>query len=424
MAQWNDRIREHPVRPQLKELAERLGRVDDALDENGAEQLARVRRVVGYAQTLIQASDEDLLSPQLLDTVSNAVANVVTAVTSFEGTPEVGYLEQAASYADAVLSSLAPIPPPPPDKQSRALAEHVKSFRTVADSVVGDLRSTVAAATAEVQILRDAVAEGASTNQAQLADATERVAQMTATIDEQSTRLDAALAGFDVQSTTVLAELQTTVSTTEEARLAEAKAAEEAAVARFEAEAAQARSSFAEHGSSAVARLEELKVQAEELVGVVTSTATAGYFKGVADGEKKTADLLRVVAVGCVVVVVVLGIWIVKSSGGNSDFSWGHLAAKAFLTVPLAALAGYAGTQSGSHRQVERDARHTQLQLSALEPFLLPLEAEEQAKVRAQLAAHLFGPRATAVRDGDDAINVGTLARAIGLALADQALKR
>lgn len=424
MAQWNERIRDHQVRPQLVDLAARLDRIDDALDDNGGEQLHRVKRVVGHAAALIDASDEDLLSPTLLDAVSNAVANVVTAISTFESTPEVGYLEQAATYSDAVLVALAAMPAPPTDKHGRALAEHAKKFKAVADSIVAELRAEAKAAASEVSELRGAIETGATTYEAQLAEVAERLAATTATVNEQSTRLEAALTAFDAQSTSVLAEMHASFSAAEEARVTEANAAEDAARQAFESASAQATADFAEQGNAAVARLEELKVQAEDLVGVVTSTATAGYFKGVADGEKKTADILRIVAVSCVVVVVLLGIWIVRSSGDTPDFSWGHLAAKAFLTVPLAALAGYAGSQSGSHRQVERDARHTQLQLSALEPFLLPLEPGEQANVRAQLAAHLFGPRLIVDGNSGDAINVGALAKAIGLALAEQAVKK
>lgn len=217
MAQWTERIREHEVRPQLKDLAERLHRINDALDENGEEQLGRVRRVVSHAETLIAASDEELLSPALLDAVSTAVTNVLTAVTNFESSPQAGYLEQAATYADAVLVSLATLPGVPPDEHGRALAEHAKSFKSVADSIIADLRGAAASATGEVQALRDAVSEGASTNETQLAGITQRLDTMTATIEEQSTRLDAALTGFGAESTAALAELQTTFSTAEAA---------------------------------------------------------------------------------------------------------------------------------------------------------------------------------------------------------------
>lgn len=136
--------------------------------------------------------------------------------------------------------------------------------------------------------------------------------------------------------------------------------------------------------------------------------------KIVADRERRSADLCRIITVVTAAVVGGIGLWAVLATPGEASSEWQTLLANVFLSAPFAAIAAYAGRQSGSHRRAERDARHRELQLAALEPFLEPLESEQKAAVRASFAQHLFGPPTTEPpADMSDMISSPDLARAL-----------
>ncbi|MDQ3573616.1 MAG: hypothetical protein M3404_01640 [Actinomycetota bacterium] len=322
MALWNDLIKNHPVHQEIRDLAELLEQVDGALDEKGEEQLRRLRSVTTRAAQVLEGGDAEIVSPQMLDVVSNHVANVISAVTQFQNSPQAAYLDQASVHLDELLGSLASFPSLPQDKLVKAVIDQAKRFKTDADMMLKELRSQAKEVREEEAKLRESISIGASENGRQLKALSSHVEQLMATIDQQTTRLDTALSDFSNRTANALTELQTTFTNAENARIEEMKATESKALDALREQGDSAMARFNEKGEAAIAGLEQLQSQAEELVGVVTSTATAGYFKGVADEEKATADRWRRSAVVLSLTVVVLGAWSIRSVTGTA--SSGH----------------------------------------------------------------------------------------------------
>jgi hypothetical protein len=61
------------------------------------------------------------------------------------------------------------------------------------------------------------------------------------------------------------------------------------------------------------------------------------------------------------------------------------------VSVPLAAIAAYAASQSSSHRRQERRARQMQLELLSIDPLLAPLPDTERRRIKGEYVPRVFG---------------------------------
>jgi hypothetical protein len=158
---------------------------------------------------------------------------------------------------------------------------------------------------------------------------------------------------------------------------AEAQAANQAAMAGWTADAQAGLESMLEKGKDA-----------DRLLGAIGERALAGGFGQYADQQRSSADWLRVVAFvfGALAVVSTLA---VALAAVNSSFEWTMLL-RALVAVPLLFVAGYAAQQSGHHRDRERDARRNELELAAIDPYLVSLDPMQRNQIKADLAVKMF----------------------------------
>lgn len=420
---WEQQVQSHPVHQALGDLIGATRQLDGVPDSH-RDVVAHLQEVLSHAIVILSAADPMLLSLNLLNGLHNTVTPIAEPVTAFASSPQTAYLDQAVNYSAGLLSALAAIPHAPTDKLSTAAAAKTRELRAIATEGLREFRGEMKFARQEVEQLQAALDSAKHATDVEVASARSQVEVLSQTIEQQTARLDSALNDFNTRTTAALSDLQTTFSAAEETRRSEALTAQQEALEGFKAEQTAASDAFKKSAKRTIEELEALKEQAAQLVGVVTGTATAGHFKIVADGERRTANIWRTVAVTFAGAVVAVGIWIVATHADASSFAWGDFAAKAFLSLPLGALAFYAGNQSASHRQMERRARQTQLQLAALEPFVQPLDAEERAKIRAALAEHLFGPAEDVPVPDGSALSPSAIAKALLAEVTSQGPKK
>ena len=141
-----------------------------------------------------------------------------------------------------------------------------------------------------------------------------------------------------------------------------------------------------------MARLAQLQEQAEAVVQNTGRRSITTEYGQYARGERRSAFGWSVAAV-----VLALGgftfVVIELHDQNQSGLSWKVTALKLAGSLALLGVAGYAGKQAAEHRSQERDAKRTQLDLNAVEPFLARLPEGKQDDLRADIAERVFGHR-------------------------------
>ena len=423
MADENEAMAGHRVHAVVADLERKAHALDltDFPEAHGSGE--RLREVAAHAQVRVAAAASPLVSAGMLERVAVAADGVVASIVQFETESNAAYLEQAAAACDPLLDALALLPEPAPIDEVKATRAAAGSFRTEVDELLDGLRGRGAELGEQLDTVGQQLDENKTTAAAEVQAVRDELEQMKLGIAEQTTRLEEALTVFGTQSANELNAAKTQFDTAASDMVEAVKSDGATALAAFNEERETASTSYRGTADAIIRKLQELRDQAANLVGVVTGTATAGHFMDVADKEKATADNWRKVTVVSVSLVVLIGIWTLVAAASDQPFGWDRLAAKAFVSIPLAALAGYAGQQSGEHRAAERSARHTQLQLAALEPFVESLGEEQAKQVRVELAKHLFGAPPAVQATADDAVTGPVLAELLERAL-QAAIKR
>jgi hypothetical protein len=113
----------------------------------------------------------------------------------------------------------------------------------------------------------------------------------------------------------------------------------------------------------------------------------AGFGK-YADEQRTRADIFRLVALLFGTLAVAWS-FVVALLAVNSSFEWTAVL-KLLVSIPLLLVAGYSIQQSGRHRDSERDARRSELELAAIDPYLANLPPEKRDQIKADLAGKMF----------------------------------
>lgn len=153
--------------------------------------------------------------------------------------------------------------------------------------------------------------------------------------------------------------------------------------------------------------------QIDELLGQTASKVLLVDYANTADSEKKSADIMRNLSLGCMCLTgVVLCFALYESLSSGLD--WKQAIFKAFTAIALSVPAAYLARESAKHRNQEHINRRISLDLRAITPYIATLPSEEQNKIKSEVASKIFGAQESGSVTSDNyPINVQELVKSI-----------
>src|SRR5438046_2613859 len=111
MNQWTDRIRDHPVWQNMKNLGPAIDRAEDreSIDPQSVDGLERVRGILTFAGKRLAGADTQLLYLVPLDGIASSLQNAISEIEEFAANGDVSRIANANSQADTILSHLPAI---------------------------------------------------------------------------------------------------------------------------------------------------------------------------------------------------------------------------------------------------------------------------------------------------------------------------
>ncbi len=195
----------------------------------------------------------------------------------------------------------------------------------------------------------------------------ERRNQATAALDEALNQQNQVLADF---------------RTAEEGLRSTAKAQRDALIAELKT-----------GGEATQKSLDDLLVQAREIVGVIARTGMTGGYQQYADRERGDADRWRKVALVLgVFTVAVLG-GVVVWSGLDHNTTWPLALGRLLLAAGLGGVSAYAAREASQHRKRADHARQLELALASIGPYLEAVDPTVREKVLETFAYVFFTAR-------------------------------
>ncbi|MFE5505046.1 hypothetical protein ACFQ73_20970 [Amycolatopsis japonica] len=315
-----------------------------------------------------------LLRPQHLSALNGHLTNTQAYLQNWRGNSNDGHLSEAVNQL-VEIARITLTWPPVKDTYFKGVTNKSEAFQLETERRVEKFKDEIRELTHEIESIRQDIQESRtslSSNQDQSNDQLQRLSD---SVDSEIQRIDAAVGDMSSRFSSEVSERQASFSAT----LNESKNQ----FANFLADQKQ-------EGKGAIDNLEALKKEAENLVDAVGLTATATDYGKYAESETKTANWLRLLALlffSGSFLWLLLGHLIQPETAGNF---WQMAGIRILGAIALLGGGIYSARESAQHRRQARIAKAKQLDLKALDPFIVTLPESEQFAIKASAARRLF----------------------------------
>jgi len=283
MALWDERIGSHGAWDEVETARSRFAEL--TAEHPGHEALVRPVHLVEMLAARLRAIDPQVATEPLLGGIESKVQalrqQVVQVFEPAEG-QEAATLEHVNAAAENLAQHITTLPP----AGSAELVGITDEFRSELDGLRGQVQSIVDQAQVSVGESTDAHTATLEEAKAEAAQLATRLTETDSAIEELKTKVDEFIATREQEATTATNSAKSQF----DSQLNSAKERLEQVVLdaanRFEEEEQREKASHAElieqqseAGAEHIARIEDLKEQAERLVGAVGRTGLSGGFQ-------------------------------------------------------------------------------------------------------------------------------------------------
>jgi hypothetical protein len=152
-----------------------------------------------------------------------------------------------------------------------------------------------------------------------------------------------------------------------------------------------------------IEKLEEKLEEAKKIVGVIGDISVTGNYQKIANSNKTTADILRIVAIILMLMLSGILIYTIWDISGQT-FDWTKSLIRILAAAALSYPATYAVRESSKHRRLEIINRKAELELAAINPFIELLPENKKQEIKEKLVEKYFGNNSNMLVEGDNQI--------------------
>jgi hypothetical protein len=399
--QFND----HPVHASLKHVRDQLAGVSEGVREAASEHdaedsIPRLREVLEYIGALLGSVDAALVSEQMLNSLTEPLQQISTALTPLQDNQDFGQIPTIQSNTVDLLNAAAQLAPAAGvltradakkaaskfgeaattktkalDQQASSLQTRLDEIRAELDETSTSIKTTSEERLSELQIQLNALKTEAEAEREKVQGSIDGFqAQFNQEVEKRDQEFEEKKKELSDGVDAVVDELKKTAT--------EASSKEKERVDN-EIDALKDR------GNEIIAFLNEKKDEAADLVDLVATSSTAGAFGKEANSQCEQADRWRRWAIDLGLLAAVVAVGSVAASF-FVDSGVSVIIAKVTAVALLLGIAGYAAGQSGQHRRREQRAKRLELELIAFGPFTEPLDDQAKLEVRKAFIERLF----------------------------------
>lgn len=381
-AQYED----HGVWVLLGQISETLHDADLATDdETEADKVEIIETSIATLKMHSSYSSPIITSP-ILDELQNHLMTVHQRLAEWKAN------NYATAHLDNAVVAVAPAVkmvmgwPNSKDKYLRGAIQASEAFQEDSrqsmtelerrtDELITEFRAQVDTLTGELTEVRAAVDRAASHVDTSVTSFDTSYTEAAARVNTQVERLDSALNS-----------LQETFAKSEESRTKQFADS----LAEIEENADENLKAQLTAAEEHVEKIRDYEKQVEKLVNAVGLTGTATEYGTYANQQQRAANSWRWIASAAFAASFVALVITLIVEPVTRDTPWQFVAIRLGISVALLAFGAYAARESTQHRREERSAKDKQLDLAALDPFIVTLDEDERKRIKADAAKRLF----------------------------------
>ena len=164
MSRWEEQFRVHPYRQSWNRLQEALGlaKIDDVSITTSVSELARLKKVVGYIDGILESLDPELLPASTFDNFNAQASACVDQILNYNSNRNIGHVRNANEHADNLLTYIRPymvVDGKLGRALQRAATDYIKTFETGSAEYSETISELAADASSKLQEMQGFQAE-------------------------------------------------------------------------------------------------------------------------------------------------------------------------------------------------------------------------------------------------------------------------
>ena len=421
MKNWTENFENHGVHNILSSTAYLLKEIEseDHDDPEIVEGISRIKQIINQLHVIIEKLDPVLVRMNVIDTINTIITNVNNDLTNFKNDRNKEHIIQANNRCDNLLAQFSQLYIPFDIQDFKGIRASITSFRMSVAQFMRSIKNDETKHREEIKTINN------------------KLSELVSTIDSQKGRLDNAISQFQEQFSRTEENRRDTFNESEKIRTdqnAEAiekrkeemlkmthefqnnikvfmeelekrkeefkneiltdteqlKSNNESIISELNKKNDEHMDQLLEKTKMLLAKLEEYKKQAENLVHVISLTGMVGGYQKHANEERRVARVWQILSVLAFAGLIIFAIFAFKATL-NVDFKWSLFAGRVFVASTFGLLGAYAARQADRREEVERKNRKMELEIASIDPFLVELPESDKFRIKEELAKKLFG---------------------------------
>lgn len=364
MALLEDNFQNHNVHQVVSQLREAVKKAEDkATNSPAIDYLDGLRQAVSYIDQRLEVASPVLTSAGRLSNLEKSAQATLNELNQYNNNNNAGHLTNASNQADAALNQarlLISIDSP----EGGVKASEAVSFKELAENVIAELRQ----------------------KNDELVEIADKVSGTLQVSENRINELDGELDSLGENISNRFNEIDKSLSEKESERKKIFEDNQESIKSRYE----EVESELKDRAKQIVDELTSKKKEAEKIVQLVGNIGLTGNYRGIAERERSSANLMRWIALGCfaaMFAVIALTLVIAAKNGFDPGLTAFRFTAGLILIIP----ATYAARESSRHRAIEERNKRTELELASIDTYLENLPDDAKHKIKEALSNSFFG---------------------------------
>ncbi|MBT2736204.1 hypothetical protein [Bacillus sp. ISL-7] len=377
-----ERITAHASYINMENVIRILNEIDSSNNSNTStkdlQMLGRINDTFSFLKDTLDKADPWLISTNTLDNINSPISNVLSEISNYKSDRNQVHLNNIFSYLENLLVNLSQLVITKTPEEIEGVRSSIIRFKQSVGQHLSHLEKDAKEASSA------------------LTRNTEKLNELTSSIESQKTRIDSIVNEFQsqfLQGQTQRNELFNDFLKGSESEFNDTLESRDNSLKQQLNEQSDTFESLIDNFKSKMQteldQIHAMNKEAEKIVGIISMKGLAHGYQKIANDEGQKAFWWNIGSLISMVAVIVFGVVFLLMHKGA--FDWTALVSRIVLTGVGITLFTYCAKQATNHRNEERRNRKIELELASLDPYLKDLEPEKQKEVKQTLVNKYFG---------------------------------
>lgn len=376
----------------------------------GVDDIHFFETAYGYFQDRLRLTIPTIVQESELTTISQEIENSLSQINTFIGNKNAGHITNAKNHLHSAITRVRNLPLPF-SKNDFNFSKNISNFESIVKEKYNSLEKENKELKASIEELNTEI----KSNKAELK-------RITSLLTQKETEIQNINSTFQTDFANIKATANQNYDSDRKAFRTEFDTIKQS----YETEKKNFRTEFDTIKETFNGEIEEIKQaidtdtttlindlnqkldDAKKIIGVIGDVSVTGNYQQIANSNKTTADILRIVAIVLMLILSSLLIYTIWDISGDK-FDWTKSLIRIIAAAALSYPATYAARESSKHRRLEIQNRKAELELAAINPFIELLPENKKQEIKEKLVEKYFGNNSNMLVDADNQKEDGSI---------------